>query len=88
MDPSFHHSAFSDKEIIKQKCELSKKYPELEAEVKEAMQPTTYLIGSVFKRLQLTLKKPGLLTPSHSRGGGGGVPPPPRISAAERWKIM
>ena len=37
----------------------------------------------------LTLKKPGLLTPSHSRGGGGGwCPPPPRISAAERRKIM
>ena len=35
----------------------------------------------------LTLKKPGLLTPSHSRGGGG-PPPPPRISAAERRKIM
>ena len=37
----------------------------------------------------LTLKEPGLLTPSHSRGGGGGqIPPPPRISAAERRKIM
>ena len=37
-----------------------------------------------------TLKKPGLLTPSHSRGGGGvGFrPPPPRISAAERRKIL
>ena len=35
----------------------------------------------------LTLKKPGLLTPSHSRGGGW-IPPPPRISAAERRKIM
>ena len=36
----------------------------------------------------LTLKKPGLLTPSHSRGGGGGGRIPPRISAAERRKIL
>ena len=28
-----------------------------------------------YSRLPLTLKKPGLLTPSHSRGGGGFHPP-------------
>ena len=36
--------------------------------------------------IYLTLKEPGLLTPSHSRGGGRF--PPPRISAAERQKIL
>ena len=29
--------------------------------------------------INLTLKEPGFLDPSHSRGGGGGrIPPPPR----------
>ena len=38
----------------------------------------------------LTLKKPGLLTPSHSGGGGGGgggSTPPLRILAAERRNL-
>ena len=41
---------------LKQIRELSNKHPEQDTEIKEAIQPTKELIGSVFQRLQLKKK--------------------------------